>query len=73
MTKIKEKINDNLKYLNEEQLQDVANYTSFLKIKAKMLQSKTNITFDYSNDDILLAEEGMEEYNNSLNEEEPRY
>lgn len=70
MTKIKEKINDNLKYLNEEQLQDVANYTSFLKIKAKMLQSKTNITFDYSNDDILLVEEGMEEYNNSLNEED---
>ena len=73
MIDIKEQIKDNLEFLTDQQLIELADFTSYLKVRAKMHNSdlKSSSLFSkYSEEDKALAEIGMAEYNNSLLEED---
>jgi hypothetical protein len=70
---IKEQIKENLEFLNEQQLLELVDYTAFLKIRSKIQNSKLKYSSslsDFSNEDKLLAEFGMVDYNAGLIEED---
>ncbi len=72
MIAIKEQIKNNLEFLNEQQLSELADYTSFLKIRSKIQKSDKNY-LGYSKffeDDFLLSEVGMDSYNQALLKED---
>jgi hypothetical protein len=73
MLEIKENIIRNLEFLNEQQLRELATFTAFLKVRSK-IQSKdlgdlTNFS-KYINEDLDLAEAGIDDYNQSLLKED---
>ena len=73
MIDIKEQIKDNLEFLTDQQLIELADFSNYLKVRAKMHNSdlKSSSLFSkYSEEDKALAEFGMAEYNNSLLEED---
>ena len=73
MVAIKEQIMENLDFLNEQQLLELADYSTFLKIRSRMHNYNlkySSLLSKYSEEDKELAEFGMAEYNNSLLEED---
>ncbi len=73
MSAIKERIKENLEFLNEQQLMELADFSSFLKIRSRVQKSKILITDSFNkfkNEDSTLAEYGMAEYNKGLLEED---
>jgi len=73
MISLKEQIKEGLEYLNEEQLIELADFTIFLKVRSRIQNSNlrnTHLYSSYSNEDTLIAESGMEEYNAGLLEED---
>lgn len=73
MIEIKEQIKNNLEFLNEQQLLELADFSAFLKIRSK-IQNNTSKLFSafskYESEDIVLAELGMTGYNSALLEED---
>jgi len=66
---------DNIDFLNEEQIAQLANFTAFLKVRSKAQTFNTNPEISklykkYDKEDIGLAEQGLEEYNESLLQED---
>ncbi|HPI21520.1 MAG TPA: hypothetical protein PKY56_14240 [Candidatus Kapabacteria bacterium] len=72
MIAIKEQIKNNLEFLNEQQLSELADYTSFLKIRSKIQKSVQNYLAysKFFDEDILLSEVGMDSYNQDLLKED---
>ena len=73
MIAMKEQIKENLEFLTEQQLIELADFSTYLKVRARMLNSNlknSSLFSKYSNEDKSLAECGMAEYNNSLLEED---
>lgn len=73
MIATKERIKNNLEFLNEQQLQELADYTAFLKIRTRIQNSNVDLPEHFSkylNEDRELAELGIAEYNNALLEED---
>ena len=73
MTAVKEKIKENLDFLSEEQLQELADFTIFLKVLSKIKNSKKHYAekfSEFSNEDKTLADSGMADYNYGLLEKD---
>ena len=69
MVELKEQIKENLEFLNEQQLIELADFTAFLKVRSRIRNSKMEYANNLSNfivKDSSLAEYGMEEYNAGL-------
>ncbi len=68
----KETINQQLNYLNEEQLKQVAEFISFLKFRESLVKPTMNIDKlaqlyqEFAESDRQLAEAGINEYANLL-------
>ncbi len=72
MIAIKEQIKNNLEFLNEQQLSELADYTSFLKIRSKIKKSDKNYLAysKFFEEDFLLTEVGMDSYKQELLKED---
>ena len=73
MIALKEQIKEGLEFLNEEQLIELADFTVFLKVRSRIQNSNMkfeNLYSMYSNEDKILADSGMAEYNAGLLEED---
>ena len=74
---IKEQVAQTLDYLDEDELQQVAEYLSFLRFRAR-IHAKPSLDVaelaalysEFADKDHQLAEEGMEEYITSLQAED---
>jgi len=70
---IKEQVTQTIEFLNESELQEVAEYLSFLKFRAR-LQTKSTIDTkklatlysEFADEDRQMAEEGMADYGADL-------
>ncbi|MGK7929601.1 MAG: hypothetical protein AB4290_30905, partial [Spirulina sp.] len=67
--KLKDKIEREIEMLDEEQLQEVANFISFLKFSSRLnhqtdfnLAHVANLYQEFAEEDRKLAEEGIDEY-----------
>lgn len=74
---LKDKINREIDKLNEEQLQEVINFISFLKFRYRLnrqtdfnLTHVANLYQEFAEEDRKLAEEGIDEYVELLKEED---
>jgi hypothetical protein len=69
-----EKIVEEVKTLNEAELQEVATYVAFLKFRAKTTLSHevqwSSLYVEFAEEDRAMAEEGMEEYARGLEQED---
>ena len=73
MLSYKEKIKDNLEFLAEQQLLELAEFSTFLKIRSKIHNSnKNNISSfkEFADRDKDFAESGIAEYNSDLLKED---
>ncbi len=73
MMELKEQIKENLDHLNEDQLKQVADFTSFIKMRARIKAYNMQLNEEYENfskEDAELAEAGLEDYNKALIEED---
>ena len=72
----KEQINEQLNQLNEEQLNQVADFITFLKFREKLIKLNLNteqlaqLYQEFAEEDRQLAEEGINEYANLLTQED---
>ncbi|MDJ0728976.1 MAG: hypothetical protein QNJ33_03190 [Crocosphaera sp.] len=72
----KEQINQQLNQLNEDQLNQVADFITFLKFREKSIKPNLNtekiekLYQDFSDEDRQLAEEGINEYADLLIQED---
>ena len=72
----KEKINEQLNQLNEEQLNQVADFITFLKFREKLIKLNLNteqlaqLYQEFAEEDRQVAEEGINEYADLLTQEE---
>ena len=72
----KEQINEQLNQLNEEQLNQVADFITFLKFREKLIQLNLDteklaqLYQEFAEEDRQLAEEGINEYANLLTQED---
>ena len=72
----KEQINQQFNQLNEEQLNQVANFIAFLKFREKLIRLNLNteklaqLYQEFAEEDRQLAEEGINEYPDLLTQEE---
>lgn len=72
----KERINQQLNHLNEEQLNQVADFITFLKFREKLMKPVKNVdTFakiykEFAEEDRQLAELGINEYADILTKED---
>jgi hypothetical protein len=65
MMTIKEQINENIEFLNDQQLLELVDFTTFLKVRSKIQNSKlksASFFTEFSNEDLSLAEYGMADY-----------
>lgn len=73
MIAIKEQIKENLEFLSEQQLIELADFTAFLKVRSRIrnsyLKNPEHLT-KFSNEDKILAESGIADYNAGLLEED---
>ena len=73
---IKNKINQELNYLTEEQLKQVADFITFLQFQQRLIKPITNreklakLYEEFAQEDHELAEMGMNEYEQLLNQED---
>ncbi|MGR3311143.1 MAG: hypothetical protein ACUZ77_10260 [Candidatus Brocadiales bacterium] len=72
----KEHLVKELEELNEKQLHEVEEYVTFLKFRSRFMPSPTldeeqiaKLYGEFTEEDRLLAEEGMADYANSLSKE----
>jgi hypothetical protein len=73
MTEIKEQIKNNLEFLSEQQLLELADFSAFLKIRSKIKNNSSKLFSSFSkyeNEDKAFAELGMADYNSALLEED---
>ena len=72
----KEQINEQLNQLNEEQLNQVADFITFLKFREKLIKLNLNteqlaqLYQEFAEEDRQVAEEGINEYADLLTQEE---
>lgn len=72
----KEQINQKLNQLNEEQLNQVADFIAFLKFREKLIKPNLDteklaqIYEEFAEEDRQLAEEGINEYADLLTQED---
>ena len=72
----KEQINEQLNQLNEEQLNQVADFITFLKFREKLIklnldtEKLAQLYQEFAEEDRQLAEEGTNEYADLLTQEE---
>ena len=72
----KEQINQQFKQLNEEQLNQVANFIAFLKFREKLIklnldtEKLAQLYQEFAEEDRQLAEEGINEYADLLTQED---
>ena len=73
---IKETLKQELDLLDDEQLKQIANFIAFIKFQSKLFQSKAdlnqfaNLYQEFADEDRGLAEMGMSEYTQSLENED---
>jgi hypothetical protein len=77
MIVLKEAIAQELENLNEQQLQQVADFLAFLKYKSRVASLKIDekqmaALYQFNEEDRKLAEEGIDEYAKSLQQEDSR-
>jgi hypothetical protein len=69
-----EKVVEEVKTLNEAELQEVATYVAFLKFRAKTTpvheEQWAALYAEFSEEDSVIAEEGMEDYARGLDQED---
>lgn len=77
MMKVQERLQEEIKSLNEQQLNDLEQYIAFLKYRSRfmILRSFDNDNIfslyrKFSKEDIKFAEEGMDDYIVGLNKED---
>ena len=63
-----EQINQQLNHLNQDQLNQVADFITFLKFREKLIQAK--LYQEFAEEDRQLAEVGMNEYADLLTKED---
>lgn len=69
MSAAKKLIIENLDFLNEQQLQEVADFSSYLKVRSKIQNFNIKYQENYrhfASEDKEISEFGMEDYNNLL-------
>lgn len=72
----KEQINQKLNQLNEEQLNQVADFITFLKFREKLIKPNLDteklaqLYQEFADEDCQLAEEGINEYADLLTQED---
>ena len=72
----KEKINEQLNQLNEEQLNQVSDFIAFLKFREKLIklnldtEKLAQLYQEFAEEDRQLAEEGINEYADLLTQED---
>ncbi len=75
--KVQERLQEEIKSLNEQQLNDLEQYIAFLKYRSRFMISQSfdndnifSLYRKYSKEDIEFAEEGMDDYIVGLNKED---
>ena len=72
----KEQINQQLNHLTQEQLNQVADFITFLKFREKLInpnfntEKLANLYQEFADEDRQLAEEGINEYTDLLTKED---
>lgn len=74
---IKERIDEELNQFTEDQLREVANFIAFIKFRSRLtnlpqsnLNQMANLYSKFAEEDRLLAEEGITEYAELLQQED---
>ncbi|MFM7384633.1 MAG: hypothetical protein ACKN9E_08205 [Microcystaceae cyanobacterium] len=76
LTTSKETLKQELEHLNDQQLQQLADFIAFLKFQSKLSQSEPDLNQfahlyqEFAEEDRELAEMGMNEYTKSLEHED---
>jgi hypothetical protein len=75
MIATKNYIIESLENLSKEQLEEVADFTAFIKTRYRIQNNKKNKNYaelyrEFSSDDKIIADSGMGDYNSGLLQEE---